>query len=303
MNRKTIIYTALALTLTACSSDDAPKGSAIQEIQLFTQVSGSATRAADDADALQDAQLAGGTTISVKVKENVASPTVDYALALYTADGSGGLSLPAGQKQYYPASGNGVNIYAFHPAGAPSAFEVQADQTTADGYRKSDLMYASLTNVTSASTAAQRTLSFSHLLSKVVVTLVAGAGCSADDLASATVTLGNGDLVTSGTFTAATGSFTPATSGTGTITLAENAGTASHTAIVVPQAVSGRKINVTMNSITRSYTITTPPFAAGTKYAYTLQVGFSGIVLVSTQINAWDDDEGNVTSPESPLVI
>ena len=119
MNTKTFLLALLALTLTACSNDD-EQATAQQEIQLFTQVSGTATRAGDDADALQDAQLAVGTKVSVKVKENASTPSVEYPLALYTADGNGVLSLPEGQKQYYPANGNGVNIYAWHPAGTPS---------------------------------------------------------------------------------------------------------------------------------------------------------------------------------------
>ena len=301
MNTKTYLLALLALTLTACSSNN-EQAIAQQEIRLFTEVSSSTTRAGDDADALQDAQLAAGTKVSVKVKENVTTPTVDYALALYTADGNGGLSLPAGQKQYYPANGNGVNVYAFCPAGTPSNFEIQTDQTTTDAYRASDLMWAGLSDVTSGST--NHTLNFSHLLSKIIVTLVPGGGCSTADLDNTTITLGQGNLVTSGTFTAATGTFEPAASGMGTITIATNAGTSAHAATVVPQAMNGKTINVTMNGITRSYTITTASFTPGTKYTYTLQVGFTGIVLVSTQINAWDDNEGNNTiAPTDPLVI
>lgn len=290
MNTKTFLLASLALTLTmtACNSDDG-QTTAQQEIQLFTEVSGTATRVINDATALQDAQLANGTKISVKVKENVTTPTVDYALALYTADGNGGLSLPEGQKQYYPANGNGVNIYAWHPAGTPSAFEIETDQTTADAYRASDLMWAGLTNITAAST--NHTLNFSHLLSKVVIKLVKG-DFDDDLLAQATVTLGTDDLVTAGTFTASTGQFIPDESGTGTITLAENAGTADYAAIVVPQAVLGRKVNIVIGEITRSYTILTPAFQGGKRYSYVLTVNYSGeISLIKSDITDWEDVE------------
>lgn len=286
LKTKTILYAALALTLTACSSDDEQKAPVIQEIELFTQVSGSVTRAVNDADALQDAQLAAGTKISVKVKENATTPTVDYALTTYTADGLGALSLPEGVKQYYPANGNAVNIYAFHPAGTPSAFEVQTDQTSADNYKKSDLMWASLSNVTAAS--ANHTLNFTHLLAKVIVKLEKG-DFSETDLASATVTLGADDLITSGTFTAATGVFTPAASGTGTYTIATEAGTSEHAIIVVPQAISGKTINVTIGEVTKSYTILTPSFAAGKRYSYVLTLNHSGqISLIKSDITDWD---------------
>lgn len=289
LKTKTILYAALALTLTACSSDDEQKAPVIQEIELFTQVSGSVTRAVNDATALQDAQLAAGTKISVKVKENASTPSVDYALTTYTADGLGGLSLPEGVKQYYPANGNAVNIYAFHPAGTPSAFEVQTDQTSAENYKKSDLMWASLSNVTAAS--ANHTLNFTHVLAKVIVKLEKG-DFSETDLASATVTLGADDLITSGTFTAATGVFTPATSGTGTITLAENAGTATYSAIVVPQAIQGKKINLAMGELSSSYSIITEAFEPGKRYSYVLTLGYSGgISLIKSEITDWLDVE------------
>lgn len=300
LKTKTILFAALTLTLTACSSDSDPQASASGEIRLFTEVSGP-TRAADDAASLQDSQFKAGTKVSVKVTDNAASNPVAYSLTQYTVGAGGALELPAGQKQYYPRESS-VNIYAFHPAGAASSFSVKTDQTSADDYCASDLMWASLTDVTSGS--ANHTLTFTHKLSKIVVTLATGTGCSADELAAATITLGNDDLVTSGTFTASTGSFSPAESGTGTITIATNAGTSAHAATIVPQPMSGKTINVTIGGITRSYTITTAAFETGTKYTYTLKVGFTGIVLVSTQINPWDDNDGNnVIAPAAPLML
>ena len=299
MSSKTIsnllTTTTLALAFTACSSDadlQTPDQTTSEpkEIRLFSQVAGPATRAVDNAADLQDTQLANGTKITVKVKENATPTTVDYALATYTADGSGGLSLPAGVKQYYPASGNGVNIYAFHPMGVAQTFEVKTDQTTDANYKASDLMWASLSNITAASTPAQRTLAFDHLLSKIVVTLVNTAGITDDALATATVTLGNDNLVTSGTFTASTGTFTPASSGTGTITLATNAGAATYAAIVVPQTASGKKINVKIGDQTSNYTISTATFEAGKRYTYVLTVGISGTLsLLKAEITDWQN--------------
>ena len=281
----------LVLMLTACSSDPDLQTPAEKEIQLFSQVDQS-TRAADNAANLQVSQLASGTKITVKVKENAATPSVDYALATYTADGSGGLSLPEGLKQYYPANGNGVNIYAFHPMGVGTTFEVQTDQKTDANYIKSDLMWASLSNITAESTPAQRTLVFGHKLSKIVVTIQKTEEFSGTDLATATLKLGNDNLVTSGTFVAATGTFTPATSGTGTITLAENAGTATYTAIVVPQPILGRKINLTIGEISSSYSILTESFDPGKRYTYVLTVGLSGkITLIRSDITDWQDVE------------
>ena len=287
LKTKTNLLAALtvALTLTACSSDSDQQTSA-REIRLFTEVAGSATRAADDADALQDTQLASGTKITVKVKENASTTSVDYPLATYTADGLGGLSLPEGVKQYYPANGNGVNIYAFHPMGVGQSFEVQTDQTTDAAYKASDLMWASLSDVKADS--ENHTLDFTHKLSKIVVTLQKG-NVDADLLATATLSIGSDDLVTSGAFTASTGTFTPAESGTGTITFAENAGTTPHAAIVVPQAIAGKKVNLTIGEVTNSYTILTPSYEPGKKYTYVLTVNYGGeLSLIKFDIADWD---------------
>lgn len=286
-NYNYLVILTLVLMLTACSSDSDLQTPAEKEILLFSQVAG-VTRAADNAANLQVTQLANGTKITVKVKENAAAPSVDYPLATYTADGSGGLSLPEGVKLYYPANGNGVNIYAWHPMGVGQTFEVQTDQKTDANYIKSDLMWASLSNITADSSPAQRTLVFRHQLSKIVVVIQKSTDFSETDLASATLTLGNDNLITSGSFTAATGTFTPASSGTGTITLAENAGTATYTAIVVPQAISGKKINLSIGDLSSSYSISTESFLPGKRYTYVLTVGFSGkISLITSEITDW----------------
>lgn len=290
MKTKTIISTLLAMGLMACANDPGPQTPEPQEIHLSTLVSGG-TRAVDDATALQEVQLANGTTVSVKVKENAPTPTIEYRLALYTADGLGGLALPAGEKQYFPASGNSVDIYAFHPAGSPSTYAVQTDQSTADGYKASDLMWASLTGLTSSNTPEQCVLNFRHKLSKISVQLVKG-DFDDDLLAQATVTLGTNDLVTSGTFTQATGAFESDDSGTGTITMATNAGTAKYAAIVVPQSMTGKKINIITDDATRSYTILTPAFLPGKRYTYVLTVDYSGEVsLIKSDITDWEDVE------------
>jgi hypothetical protein len=103
--------------------------------------------------------------------------------------------------------------------------------------------------------------------------------------------LGTDDLITAGTFTASTGLFTPAENGTGTITLAENAGTDEYAAIVVPQAISGKMLNITIGEETRSYTILTSSFEAGKRYTYTLTVNHDGVIsLIKAEITDWMEE-------------
>lgn len=303
MNRKLIFLMMTALTLSACSndSDPVPQDAVGSEIRLSTEVA-SQTRAANDLAALQETQFANGTKLSVQVTDNATAGAVDYQLTQYTADGAGGLTPAA--TQYFPASGSKVDVYAYHPAGAAQAFSVAADQSANAGYLASDLMWASLTGISNASTAEQCRLSFNHLLAKIVVQLEAGSGFTADNLATATLALGDGSLVTSGTFAASTGTFTPAANGTGTITVTTAAGTSEHAAVVVPQAMGGKKIAITIGTNTAKYTIADgTTFEGGKVYTYKLKVGTSGITLVSSQISDWDDNSGGNTTSPDPLEI
>lgn len=95
-----------------------------------------------------------------------------------------------GETMYFPQTGNAVNIYAIHGNfgedtdwtgsgfwGEKIMHKVEQNQKTGqetDGYAKSDLVYAQSTNV--ARTKEDINLQFKHLLSKVEVVLVKGAG-------------------------------------------------------------------------------------------------------------------------------
>lgn len=91
----------------------------------------------------------------------------DNALLTYT-DGSF-----SGNLTWYDNVLETSTVYAYYPyvigESVPTTFTVQADQSTATGYTKSDLMIASKSDVTP--TVAGTTMTFSHSLSRIVVTL------------------------------------------------------------------------------------------------------------------------------------
>ena len=294
MDKKLFLYAAGVLLMAACSSNDVDTSepNVLGEIQLYTEVS-QLTRAANGAvDNLQDTQFTADTTISVQVTDNAASdPVVVYPLATYKADGNGGLSTET--PLYFPPSGSSVNIYAFHPAGAPENFSVKTDQSTTKNYVDSDLMWASLSGITKTSTADERRLQFTHKLSKVIVSLVKGSGVTDDEINAATISLGT--VVYKGTFTASTGTFVAAdgneASNTSTITIATNAGTSQHAAIIVPQDVTGKLLTIAMGGGTQSYTFPETTFAAGKKYTYVVTVNKTGL-NVTTTITDWATPDG-----------
>lgn len=300
MDKKLFLYAAGVLLMAACSSNDVDTSepNVLGEIQLYTEVQ---TRAANVAVDLQDIQFAANTVISVQVTDNNTDGTkrIAYALTTYKADGSGGLTCqPDGSVQYFPPTGSSVNIYAFHPADAATSaeavtFAVKANQKETADYVASDLMWASLSGITKTSTEIQRKLQFTHKLSKLIVSLVKGAGVSDGDLATATVKLE--DVIFKGSFTPTTGVFTAAgdaEDNKSDIIITETAATDAHAAIIVPQSVAGKSLTIAMGGGTQSYTIPAlTTFAAGKKYTYTVTVSKSGL-SVTTEIADWTEPDG-----------
>jgi uncharacterized protein YcfL len=298
MGNKLFFYAAGVLLMAACSSNDVDTSepNTLNEIRLYTEVQ---TRAANVAADLQDIQFAANTEIKVQVTDNNtdANARIAYSLTTYKADGSGGLTCqPDGSVQYFPPTGTSVDIYAFHPADAATSaeavtFSVRGNQKETADYVASDLMWASLSGITKTSTDLQRKLQFTHKLSKIIVSLVKGAGVSDGDLAASTVTLEN--VICKGTFTPTTGVFTAAEDAElnrSDIVITETAGTTAHAAIIVPQSVAGKKLTIAMGGGTQSYTIPAQTtFAAGKKYTYTVTVSKSGL-SVTTSITDWTAD-------------
>lgn len=254
------------------------------EIRLSSGVTVQQTRA--NSDEVPDKQIAENQKVKVVVaKQN--DDSHDYAgYSLdFTADGNGGLSSTT--PMYYPTSGMGVNIYAYHPANAAAFFSVQENQSADADYYKSDLLYSEAKDYDRQKTA--HSLTFVHKLCKVEYTLTAGDG--APDLNDATVKWMN---------VAKTIGFTAATSEVATPT---NVTTiiphATYGAVIVPQTVnSGTKLlQVTLaNGGVLYYTPNADQvFDGGKKYNYGITVNLSGLTVKST-ITDWDpitDREGD----------
>ncbi|MBE5080255.1 fimbrillin family protein [Phocaeicola dorei] len=178
-----ILFAAAAIALAACSNDGLPGDdpNAPVEIRLTGGLEVQ-TRTSHNLDT----QLKNGEQVHVWVDDagNVADKEL-YKDRELTAGESGALT---GETMYFPQTDNAVDIYAIH--GNFDAYEdwssggfwgevilhwIEQDQkSTTDGYAKSDLVYAKSPNVTRTKSAVN--LQFSHLLSKIEVVLVQGAG-------------------------------------------------------------------------------------------------------------------------------
>ena len=318
-----IILAAATLSLGACSSDSEQPVSAQDEVELrFSSSLELLTRAAYTKT--QDTQIADGEIVYAWVDEAKSSGAVEYIQAWQlTADGNGNFPAEKKVKKLYPVSGNPINVYAIHgnfattPSGTfPTSaitHNVSTDQSTDAGYIPSDLLYATGANL--ARQTAAHLLTFSHLLSKIEVYLVAGTGTSDAELATATVSIVNTKPTALVTLSK-TAAPTITASGSAaeiaakmqhetdqTVTIAGGTPSPAYAfaeAIIVPQWVNstgasgGTEVDFVKITIgTSSFTAkVNKELVGGNRYTYNVVVNKTGIEFTST-ITPWAD--GGIT--------
>ncbi len=199
--KRIIIMTITTAALMACSGNDSAEQTPQQEqpVAISLACGLEQTRAYT---ATQGSQIVGGRTVSVWGDEHIdktsnsihTGDVADYLKAWQlTTDGTG--TLASTSTQYYPMTGNNLDLYALHGNFNNAATEgtttwvtfntalthtVVADQSAAGAYEQSDLLYAVKHNITKSSTAQQ--LEFKHMLSKVEVYLIKGSGLTVADI-------------------------------------------------------------------------------------------------------------------------
>ena len=335
---KTTYFLFLAMafaTLTACSSDESgPQKQDNMRINLGISVnSASATRSMTDATAMQDDDFVDGAPVDIFIYEkptNSESVTTTYGtnglLACTVSSTSAGIStltLPAMYSSTalsWPTNHNSkVNITGYYPHGvitdASTAtekqnFMVQADQSSIDNYKASDLMYgqANSGNDITRTNDAQ-VVAFTHKLSKINIELTAGTGLTAANLEGAQVSIVSVQRATN--IVPNTGALATATTSTISNVIALmvsdantnstiDVGELKGSAIIVPQTITeldGTKefIRVTLNNGgVLSYKPADPMggstnqmvFNGSKKYTYQITVNLTGLT-VQASITNW----------------
>lgn len=180
-----ILFAAAAIALAACSNDGLPGDDPNTPVEIrLTGGLEVQTRTSHNLDT----QLKAGEQVHVWVDDAGNVPDKELYKDRELMAGDNGVL--TGETMYFPQTGNAVNIYAIHgnfgeatdwSEGGFWATEIthtvaqnQKTQQPTDGYAKSDLVYAKSTDV--ARTKEAINLQFSHLLSKIEVVLVQGAG-------------------------------------------------------------------------------------------------------------------------------
>ena len=172
-------------------ADDAAEG---EGLSLQCTFSGADTRAGTD---LQTELFPEGSQVKVwlnNIKEEYQGTLTainSYTPYTCTVANDGATLTPqvaAGKKLMYPGVGNYPYSYGIKPHDfAPGTFSVQTDQKLDASYLASDLVYSKTTFHNQSSGILS--LTFNHLLSKIVVSLQAGTGVLETDLENAVVTV------------------------------------------------------------------------------------------------------------------
>ena len=275
-----MLFAAAVLILAACSKEEIPDNPGAQVELRLTSGLEVQTRGAHGLDT----QVKEGEAVHVWVDDATTDESL-YTNNTLTAGTDGALT--GGETMYFPATCNSASIYAIHGNfgntdmadfwGKEQTHTVAQDQRSDGiGYAQSDLVYCKLSNVSRNGNPTTVGLTFEHLLSKVEVVLVEGAGNPSiskveilNTLLEATFTPAKTDETV--TVTAS------GTTGDNPIEIdADLDGTTLNEAVIVPQ---------TLNKGTEFIRITTPggeklvyslpadkTFKPGEKYRFTITV-------------------------------
>lgn len=296
-----MMLAVVALTMTGCQADVFNEHQGEVPIALTATVQeGDVTRAGT---AVQSTQFANQEKFYAYFPTGVkVGSTTSASSTTYTANGSGGAT-PATQP-YFNADVSSATVHAYYPyvsgkqvTNSTSSFSVEQDQTSDANYNKSDLMYATTTVQKASPTAS---LTFTHKMSKILVTANIGAGITNIQGiriigGSRTINIATPLSCTLGTtLSNANSTSSYITMYSGTSTSAVNCA-----ALIPPQTINGNFLQIVTDKGTATYSLSSKQFETGKSYQLTITVN-QAAVGTTTSITGWTGT-GNVTV--NPTVV
>lgn len=236
MKTTRIFWAAMAaLAMTACNNDEEQVlSSAEGEIQLqFIHPSGQ-TRATDTS--FEDEDEIGVYVTTTESKLQLGGNEVNNEKFVFN-----GTSWTSPRKVYWNEGRH--NVYAYYPYTKTVndvedyQFRVQTDQSTADGYTKSDFLWASVSDIAASNSAVR--MQFAHKLSCVNVVLEKGESYQGEIPAETEVYLYS--TVPDALVSLSTGDACKDTYGSSESIRCFQESPAKYKAIVVPQHISSRR--------------------------------------------------------------
>lgn len=287
---------AFALTMAGCSNDENEGTDNWNgEIRLSSGVTVQQTRA--NSGDVPDTQIAANQSIGIYVSkaDDETAGYTGYSNVSAKADGNG--NFRDYSTMYYPQSGKGVKIAAYHPYNDGTAdeynFIVEQNQSVDANYYNSDLLYFAAKEFARSSNACA--LTFEHKLCKITYTLQVGDGVSS--IEGATVKIVNVEKAV--TFNRKTGAVTDVQSGN---SKKDDVELGQYGAIIAPQTVEKDEqlLEITLSAAAGSgvfYHKATEKttFEGGNLYHYTITVNATGLTVTST-ITPWGNNPKSGTA-------
>lgn len=296
MKHSKLIYLMTAgILLAGCSSEREERFEGALPISLTCGVTELDTRAATN---LNNTNIPAGESVKVLIKKSSEasfSGTTAYTAGgyLYQAAAAGAMTAPDPAPQY-PNDGMSVDMMAYYPSDAAAAFEVQADQTTDDSYKASDLMVASPI-INQFRTTENVKLWFYHKMAKVIVTATPAAGVS---FTITGVKLTN--VKRKADFDNSTGSVVLATGSNDPTTIIMSNGGA---ALFPPQTINTDFIEVTTSEGKSAlFSANKKIFEPGHEYTINLKINEEALNVTNTIVD-WNADTPISASTDEPHTL
>ncbi len=289
--KKALLYIGIALAAIGCTKDadvTAPSGD-----NAMTFTSNIATRADKSAWVSTDHIGVYMTSTAVDATFGGLGANKDYTYA-------GSDKFTSDDPLRLPTSGGSVEIFAYYPY----VNGVDLTEHPITSSEQVDILSATNNNVSSSNVA----LTFNHLLSKVSLTIEAGAGVTLNDLDALVVTISGIGTKTAGfnlTDPTAKVTFSESTELTFDTSITKDSDgyvtAISSSAIVIPQEFDDATlIFTTTNGDKYSATIPVDKFEVGLEYSYTITIKEnSEVTITSATINDWNDGEATSGTADS----
>ena len=288
-----LLASLLMLAAVSCSKEKEILPDTAAAVRFSVAIAGNnaTTRAAGT-------QWTAGDKIGIHMTDGMV--VTAYQNMPYTADANGNFTATAGD-MYYPANGSMVGFTAYYPYNTAlqnGSFAV--DLTDQSNPETIDLLYASTMAQHSKLSTGSVTLPFRHVMSKLVLKTVAGAGFTATDLAGMSVSITG--LNSAATFNTVSGELTDRAMHAPIVPYIEMDGS-HYEAIVLPAAIAAQSMKVTFTVNGNHYVWYAPALslAPATLHEWTITISHTGITATATNIAPWDTTSPIVNDDTRPV--
>lgn len=307
MKTRNLLFAVAAIAMAACSNENETVMSPVALTVNADITDVNNTR-------VSGTSFSAGNTIGVSVKATEGSTTGTNKK--YTAETSDSKIVFNSTDPIYFVDAKSVTFSAYYPysetvtADAPEITRNTTGQTASDANQDDyDFLYDTADGSVANSGIS---MTFSHMMSKLTLTFVAGKGVESDNdfFNKFTGTYDVIGLIHNGKFNTSDGTtsfvegavaekITPAVPAQNT-DVTDKKETKSSSIIIYPQPATSVKVALTYNSVNYVATLSIPDgvFAAGNNYSYTVTLNQTGLTISSADITDWADKDKTGVSAE-----